>query len=134
MGNNMLKINNKQSLLLLTFLLLVACSSNQAKVSRHSTGQTETGKASYYANKYQHRQTASGELFDQNKRTAAHKKLPFGTKVIVTNSRNGKSVLVRINDRGPFIRGRIIDLSKSAFNTIANTRLGVIDVRIKVLR
>lgn len=130
----MLKTINKNLLTLLPLLFLVACSNTQPNISRHSIGQAEIGKASYYANKYQNRQTASGELFDQNKNTAAHKKHPFGTRVIVTNINNGRSVVVRINDRGPFIRGRIIDLSRSAFNAIANTRQGVIDVRIKVLR
>lgn len=94
----------------------------------------ETGKASYYADEYQGRQTANGERFDQNARTAAHKKLKFGTWVKVTNVINGKSVMVRINDRGPFIKGRIIDLSKSAFSAIANPRLGVVPVSVEVAR
>ena len=65
----------------------------------------EIGKASYYADKYQNRQTASGELFDQNRYTAAHKTLPFGTWTKVTNVNNGRSVIVRVNDRGPFVAG-----------------------------
>ena len=124
----------KTILLILLPLFLIACSSTQQKATHYSTGQSETGKASYYANKYQSRQTASGELFDQYKKTAAHKKLPFGTIVNVTNISNGRSVVVRINDRGPFVRGRIIDLSKSAFSAIADTRLGVINVRIEILK
>lgn len=76
---------------------------------------------------------ASGELFNQKAMTAAHKCLPFGTKVKVTNVANGKSVIVRINGRGPFVSGRIIDLSKSAFQRIASTKHGVIDVDIAVL-
>ena len=80
------------------------------------------------------RQTANGELFDQYKKTAAHKTLPFGTIVKVINIRNGRSVIVRINDRGPFVRGRIIDLSKSAFSAIGNTRMGVIGVIVEVVR
>jgi rare lipoprotein A len=88
----------------------------------------QTGKASYYADKYQSRATASGELFDQSAKTAAHKTLPFGTYVRVTNLNNGKSIMVKINDRGPYVRGRIIDLSRSAFSAIANTREGVINV------
>ena len=98
-----------------------------------SVGFEQSGQATYYASKYQGRQTASGELFDQNANTAAHKRLPFGTKVKVTNVANGKSVVVRINDRGPFVSGRIIDLSKSAFKRIADTKHGVIDVDITVL-
>ena len=101
---------------------------------KRSSGNYETGKASYYANKYQGRQTANGERFNQNARTAAHKTLSFGTWVKVTNVKNGKSVVVRINDRGPFIKGRIIDLSKSAFSAIANPRLGVINVVMEILR
>ena len=100
----------------------------------HLNGNYEKGKASYYANKYQGRQTANGERFNQNARTAAHKTLKFGTWAKVTNVRNGKSVVVRINDRGPFVRGRIIDLSKSAFSAIANPRLGVVKVVVEVLR
>ena len=75
--------------------------------------------ASYYADRFTGRKTASGEIFDNQKYTAAHKKLPFGTKVRVTNSANGKSTMVVINDRGPFTKGREIDLSKRAFQDIA---------------
>jgi len=114
-------------------LTVVACASGP--ISRDdSVGFEESGEASYYAMKYQGRQTASGELFDQKKMTAAHKRLPFGSKVKVTNVANGKSVVVKVNDRGPFVSGRIIDLSKSAFQRIGNTNLGVIEVEIEVLR
>ncbi len=84
--------------------------------------------------KFQSRKTASGERFNQSSKTTAHKKLPFGTKVKVTNIKNGKSVIVRINDRGPFIKGRIIDLSKLAFSRIGNTDSGVINVHIEVVK
>ena len=93
----------------------------------------EIGKASYYADKYQNRQTASGELFDQYKASAAHKTLRFGTWIKVTNVNNARSVIVLVNDRGPFVSDRIIDLSKSAFNAIANARLGLIDVIVEVI-
>ena len=86
-------------------LILAGCTGAPIKDGVAETGYKETGKASFYAMKYQSRKTASGELFDQSANTAAHKKLPFGTKVKVTNAKNGKSVIVRINDRGPFIRG-----------------------------
>ena len=76
------------------------------------------GIASYYGRKFHGRRTANGERFDMNAYTAAHKKLPFGSKVRVTNTRNGRSVVVRINDRGPFVRGRTIDLSRAAANEI----------------
>ena len=93
---------------------------------------SQAGKASFYANSFINKRTASGEIFRPEKLTAAHVKLPFGTKVKVTNLRNGKSVMVRINDRGPYIRGRIIDLSRAAFERIANPAYGVIRVRIDV--
>jgi rare lipoprotein A len=75
--------------------------------------------ASYYHDKFTGRKTASGQIFDNQKYTAAHKKLPFGTKVRVTNEANDQSVMVTINDRGPFTKGREIDLSKRAFRDIA---------------
>ena len=92
------------------------------------------GKASYYANMIQGRKTANGQIFDQGKLTAAHRTLPFGTKVKVTNINNHKSVIVTINDRGPFIRGRIIDLSSSAFKAIGNPRTGVLNVTMEILK
>ena len=113
-------------------LVLTACASGPISRSA-SVGFEESGGASYYAMKYQGRKTASGELFDQKAMTAAHKRLPFGSKVKVTNVDNGKSVVVRVNDRGPFVSGRIIDLSKAAFQRIGNTRSGVIEVEIEVL-
>ena len=84
--------------------------------------------------KYQGRKTASGERLNQEDNTAAHRKLPFGTMVKVTNVKNGKSVLVRINDRGPFVKGRIIDLTRSAFGSIGNVESGLIDVKIIVVK
>jgi len=92
---------------------------------------TETGMASFYADKYVGRKTSNGETFKQNKLTAAHKTLPFGTKVKVTNLNNGQSVKVRINDRGPFIQGRIIDLSKKAAQKINMVNAGVAKVTIR---
>lgn len=78
--------------------------------------------ASYYANKFNGRKTSSGKRFDNNKYTAAHRKLPFGTILRVTNEENGKFVLVEITDRGPFSRGREIDLSRKAFMDIASNK------------
>ena len=97
------------------------------------SGHTESGKASYYAMKYQFRKTASGERFNQAALTAAHRTLPFGTRVLVTNVQNEKSVTVRINDRGPFVEGRVIDLSRAAFSRIGNLSAGIIEVRIEVV-
>lgn len=91
--------------------------------------------ASYYHNKFNGRRTASGERFDNSKLTAAHKKLKFGTQVLVTNPINNKSVIVTINDRGPFVRGREIDLSKKAFMEISHsTRRGYIQVKLEVIQ
>ncbi len=92
---------------------------------------TQKGKASFYANEFIRRKTASGEKFRNSKLTAAHKTLAFGTKVKVTNLRNGKSVKVRVNDRGPFVAGRIIDLSRKAARRIDMEREGVGSVLIR---
>ncbi len=78
--------------------------------------------ASYYADKFNGKRTTSGTRFDNNKYTAAHKKLPFGTKVRVTNEKNGKSVVVEITDRGPFVKSREIDLSKRAYMEITSNK------------
>ena len=89
--------------------------------------------ASYYGKEYQGRKTANGERFDNGRKTAAHRTLPFGAVVKVTNTDNHKSVVVRVNDRGPFVRGRIIDLSSSAFSQIASINAGVVPVKIEVI-
>lgn len=90
--------------------------------------------ASYYHHRFNGRRTASGKTFNNNKYTAAHKKLPFGTKVRVTNEANGKSVIVEITDRGPFSKAREIDLSRRAFMDIAsNKNSGVVNVTIEVI-
>ena len=91
---------------------------------------TETGRGSYYADKFEGRPTASGEKFDQGKMTAAHRTLPFGTKVKVTNVSNGRSVTVRVNDRGPFAASRIIDVSKKAAKKLGMVDAGVANVKI----
>ena len=78
--------------------------------------------ASYYADKFTGRKTANGSRFDNNKYTAAHKKLPFGTRIKVTNEANGKFVIVKITDRGPFVKTRELDLSKRAFMEISKSR------------
>ena len=103
----------------------------------------ETGKlklfkkevhASYYADKFNGKRTTSGRRFDNDKYTAAHKKLPFGTKLKVTNLANGKSVIVEVIDRGPFVKSREIDLSKRAYMAIAqNKSAGVMLVKIEIV-
>ncbi|WP_109808239.1 septal ring lytic transglycosylase RlpA family protein [Sphingosinithalassobacter portus] len=91
------------------------------------------GVASYYADEYAGRPTASGELFDPSKMTAAHRTLPFGTVVRVTDPATGRSVVVRINDRGPFRPGRVIDLSRAAAAQLGILRRGIAPVRLQVL-
>ncbi len=93
-----------------------------------------TGKASYYYGRWIGRKTANGEIYRAPDITAAHKTLPFNTMVRVTNLKNGKSVIVRINNRGPFIKGRILDLSLEAAKKIEMTKAGVVPVRAEVLR
>jgi rare lipoprotein A len=98
------------------------------------TVSTQTGKASYYFGRWIGRKTASGEIYRASDVTAAHRTLPFNTMVRVTNLRNDLSVIVRINNRGPFVRGRIIDLSLEAARAIDMTRAGVVPVKVEVLR
>jgi rare lipoprotein A len=130
-----LPFNTALAICLAFALLLHGC----ASFTRHGpppglTGYKETGIASYYARSFQHSKTASGEALNNNSMTAAHKTLPFGTEVKVTNIINGKSVTVRINDRGPFVKGRIIDLTRAAFSKIANLDKGVAKVEIRVVK
>jgi rare lipoprotein A len=98
-----------------------------------ANAQTQTGKASFYADKFEGLPTASGEKYNHNKLTAAHKSLPFGTKVKVTNLANNESVEVMINDRGPYVDGRIIDLSRSAAEQLGFINLGIADVKLEVM-
>lgn len=89
------------------------------------------GNASWYGKEFSGRRTASGVKFRPGKRTAAHKTIPFGTKVKVTNLKNGRSVKVRINDRGPYVKGRIIDLSRKAARKLGMLQDGVAPVKLK---
>ena len=128
------------------FLILIAsCSSSKIQTKKNETSKnnvaTTSGKnykknviASYYHNKFNGRKTASGETFSNTKLTAAHKTLSFGTTVKVTNIVNNKSVIVKINDRGPFTKGREIDLSKKAFDEISDKSThGELKVNIEIL-
>lgn len=106
----------------------------EKRIKSSVSGGGFVGTASYYGPGFQGRSTASGERFNMYDLTAAHRTLPFGTRVQVTNLSNGKSVTVRINDRGPFKRGRIIDLSKAAAGKIDMISSGTARVRVKVLQ
>lgn len=95
----------------------------------------ENAHASYYHDKFNGRKTASGTRFNNDELTAAHKKLPFGTKLRVTNEKNNKCVILVVTDRGPFIKGREIDLSKRAFMNIAsNIKSGLVYVKIEIIK
>lgn len=121
--------------LCLCILFFSGCASHpQNKPDSDWVGYRESGTASYYGKKYHGRKTASGERFNQYAMTAAHKKLPFGTKVEVTNLENSRKVTVTINDRGPFVKGRIIDLSRSAFAKVGNLKSGLLKVKIRVVK
>ncbi len=130
------------SLFLLSVLILsaVGCGGSRATRSRTVRDQapltrkyTETGMACWYGPEYHGQQTASGERFDMNAMTAAHRTLPFNTKVRVTNLDNHASAVVRINDRGPFITGRIIDVSRRAAQELGFERAGLCRCRIESL-
>ncbi len=101
---------------------------------RYHDGETEKGDASWYGPNFQGKQTADGEIFDTNQLTAAHRHLPFNTIVRVTNLKNGKSVEVRINDRGPYEDGRIIDVSSAAADILEMKGPGVVPVEIEVIQ
>ena len=122
------------SILLFLFFTLSACAGSSSHENSSYVATGERGKASYYARKYQARMTASGERLDNNAMTAAHKTLPFGTWVRVTNIKSGRTVEVVINDRGPFVRGRVIDLTRAAFSRIEDLRMGLADVEVVVVR
>ena len=94
---------------------------------------SQRGQASYYSDRFQGRRTASGESFDQQALTAAHRSLPFGTKVLVTRPDTGQEVEVMINDHGPFVKGRVIDLSKRAARALGMIRRGTAPVMITLV-
>jgi rare lipoprotein A len=115
----------------LFFLIILVAIVSSCHRKAYSEGGKETGLASYYAESYNGKKTANGEIYNSSKMTAAHKKLPFGTKVKVTNLSNGKTVKVRVNDRGPFVEGRIIDLTHAAADKLGMLAKGVSKVTIR---
>lgn len=114
-------------------LWVAGCSSAPKSLKNARPGTTQKGQASWYGGKFHGRKTASGEIYDMNRFTAAHRTLPFGTVVRVENLKNGETVKVRINDRGPFVRGRIIDLSRAAASQVDMINSGVVPVEIVVV-
>ncbi|HET8790711.1 MAG TPA: septal ring lytic transglycosylase RlpA family protein [Modicisalibacter sp.] len=114
--------------------LLAGCAGTPSAPSSAALSSfDQRGQASYYSNAYQGELTANGERYDRNAMTAAHKSLPFGTRVQVTNLDNGREVFVRINDRGPFTSGRIIDLSYQAAERLGMIRSGTAPVAVEVV-
>lgn len=105
--------------------------SHDKATQQHS--KSETGVASYYADKYHGKQTASGEIFDMHALTAAHPNYKFGTRVKVTHLASNRSVTVRINDRGPFIKGRVIDLSLAAAKELQMVKSGIAQVKLEIV-
>ncbi|MCQ1060208.1 septal ring lytic transglycosylase RlpA family protein [Photobacterium sp. DNB23_23_1] len=133
--NSMKKLNLLFTALILT--LLAGCSStvaiDEVKTRGYAKSHELIGQASWYGKKYHGRLTASGERYDMKAHTAAHRTLPFGTIVRVTNTANNKTVNVKINDRGPFAKGRVIDLSQKSFEQIGNINQGVAPVKIEII-
>ncbi len=115
--------------LILLPILFASCIAVQAE----SADSVQEGVASYYANMLHGNRTATGGSYDKNALTAAHRKLPFGTRIKVTYLKTGKSVIVKINDRGPFAKGRLIDLSDAAAKKIGLTDDGHGKVRLEIL-
>jgi rare lipoprotein A len=118
-------------------LLMSSCTLKRADIryeERGGVGMVQYGVASWYGKKFHGNPTASGEIYDMYQLTAAHRTLPLGTYVMVTNLENNRSVEVKINDRGPFVKGRIIDLSYAAARGIDMVERGTSRVRVEVLR
>lgn len=128
------------AIIIISIIVLISCSSVvQFSQSPSLNFQKrvvyfEEGFASYYSDDFEGKLTASGEVFSQSGLTAAHRTLPFGTFVKVTNLENGSYVVVKINDRGPFIQGRIIDLSKTASQKLGFFGKGLAKVKVEVLK
>src|SRR5215207_8008990 len=104
--------------------VVLGCALGAIPAAAKDTKPIQTGAASWYGPGFHGKKTANGERFNTNALTAAHKTLPFGTKLQVTNERTGKSVVVRINDRGPYAHGRVIDLSKAAAQAVGIEGVG----------
>jgi rare lipoprotein A len=123
------------TLLFLSFFLLLSSHDSRAFApTRHHEMETQQGRASWYGRQDQGHQTASGECFNDCKLTAAHRHLPFGTIIRVTNLNNGRTVNVRINDRGPWKGGRILDVTSAAADVLEMKRAGIVPVEIEVLK
>ena len=107
-----------------------SASAADAKPAREQGSKVQEGKASWYGPGFHGRRTASGEQFDSNALTAAHRTLPFGSRVRVVNKRTGDSVVVRINDRGPYVGGRVIDLSRASAEALGISGVGSVEISV----
>ncbi len=121
-------MNTRIYLFCILLILFLPCSSNSDQVF------VKSGLASWYGSGHHGNRTASGDHFDMKAYTAAHKTLEFGTKVKVLNIDNGRMVVVTINDRGPYVKGRIIDLSKSAASQLGCMRKGICRVKLEIVQ
>jgi len=130
----MMQINLRRILILFLAVGLLGAGCASRQIVRRPVGWTQTGMASWYGDQFQGRRTASGELFDYRKLTAAHPTLPFGAYVEVTRLDNAKKVMVRINDRGPYSGGSIIDLSKAAAQELDMVKDGQAEVTLRVVQ
>lgn len=101
--------------------------------NKYNANDAKTSFASFYHDKFNGKKTASGEIFSNSKLTAANRTLPFGTELKVTNIRTGQSVIVRVNDRGPFHSSRALDLSKAAFDSIGNPAKGTMPIEYEIV-
>lgn len=128
-----MSIQSKSVLVLMPVSLCILFFFNTSLKSPEPPKNSSSKKASYYHNSFHGRKTSNGEIYNNFDFTAAHKSLPFNTLLLVTNKINGKSVVVRINDRGPFIKSRVIDLSYSAAQQLKMVRFGVVPVKINEL-
>ena len=136
MRRNCLSVRVAMSVARALLLLVVLAASAPAYASESGAAveaHALEGFASWYGGRFHGRATASGEIFDTNELTAAHRTLAFGTLVRVQNVKNGRSVVVRINDRGPFVEGRVIDLSRAAARAIDMINDGVAPVRLEIV-
>lgn len=122
----------RAGLAILLLLSLAGCAGREGRLAERAPSgwNGEQGQASFYADRYHGRRTANGEVHDRAALTAAHRSLPFGSRVRVIRLDNGRETMVRINDRGPFVRGRVIDLSRRAAEELDMIRAGVVDVRL----
>ena len=123
----MMQTTQKIGIILAGLLWLTGCAASKSAF-------VETGQGSYYADKFNGRATASGAIYRANGLTAAHNTLPFGTQIKVTNQRNGRSVKVVVNDRGPHVKGRIVDVSGRAARQLDLVRAGVVPVEVRVVK